>query len=115
MNVRVHAKLGQFFQSLRLPAPLLIWAGIGLLSVGEASSWKLAALLMAGCGALAAMLMWWRLPVECTRMGCPGRMRRTTRRVSFWRVRAEYRCDDCGNVHLAEMFDPNLEITGEYG
>jgi len=115
MNVRVHAGLDQFFQCFRLVVPVLACGGSWLIYLWESSTATRVELVTAGLGLLAVGLIWWLLPVECTRVGCTGRMRRTTQRISFWRVSARYQCDNCDAVHQVEIFDPNFEITsGDY-
>jgi len=106
MNVRLHVALDQFFNFCRLVAPLLVCATIGWAPI------PVVALILLTY--FAPLLLTWLIPVDCISTGCTGRMQLTTERRSFWLVSVLYKCDNCGTVYQAEIFNPNVEITVEF-
>ena len=107
MNVRLHIALDQFFNVFRLVTPIF-----GCIAIASAPIPVIVMILLVY---FAPLLLMWLIPADCIGMGCTGRMRLTTERVSFWRVSSLYQCDNCGTIHRAEIFNPNVEFTVEVG
>jgi len=107
MNVRLHIALDQFFNVFRFVTPIFGCAAI--------ASGSIPVIVLALLVCFTPLLLTWLIPADCTRMGCTGRMQLTTERVSFWRVSSLYECDNCGTVYRAVIFNPNFEITADYG
>ena len=106
MSISLHLTLKKFFNVFRLIAPffmcgMLIWSPNALVVL----------ILLVF---FAPLLLTWLVPVDCARMGCTGRMQVTSERVSFWRERLHYKCELCNDENQAEIFNPNIVITGEY-
>ncbi len=115
MNITLHVGLDRFFQFFRLVIPIFFCAGLPVVQMWQESDASRLTLITMVLGPLLIALAWWLLPVPCIRQECAGRMRRSAERISFWTVRATYTCEDCGDVHQVDVFNPNIEITsGDY-
>ena len=116
MNVSTHVATDQLFQIFRLVAPILACiTGPMVAALWSESDSSRMFLITAGVGLIVIGVAWYLIPIRCIRDGCAGRMRRGEERISFWRVRATYRCEDCDMIHEVEIFNPNIEITyGDY-
>lgn len=106
MSFSLHITLTRFFHIFRLIAPFFM-CGIG---------WPPSALVVAVILLIyfAPLLILWLVHVDCSRIGCTGRMRVTFERMSFWHVRQLYQCDNCEAEYQAEVFNPDINVTCEY-
>ena len=107
MKINLHLALNRFFNIYRLIAPILACAVLA-----SSSTYMIGAFALVY---FAPLLLTWLIPVECIDFGCTGQMKLTSERMSFWFVRNLYRCDTCGTVYEERSFDPNIEITVEFG
>lgn len=70
------------------------------------------------CAALAAFFLLvffiWivvpYLPLRCDTPGCPGRVHRTTTRLSPIKLRLHYSCPTCGDTYEVEVFAPENDF-----
>lgn len=107
MNIRMHFALNRFFNIFRLIAPLLACAVLA-----SASPYVIGAFVLAY---FVPPLLTWLMPVECDSFGCTGYMKYSTERLSFWFVNDLYTCDTCGRVLQEKIFNPDIEVTVEFG
>ncbi len=115
MTIGLHVALNWIFEIARVTLPVIFCGGLPVVQLWQGSPASRMFLMAAVLGPLTIMLAWWVLPIRCITEGCAGRMRRTPERISFWQVRATYRCEDCGAVQVEDIFSPNIEITsGDY-
>ncbi len=115
MTVGIHVGLNWLYELARLVLPIIFCGGLPIVQLWQESPDTRMFLIAAVLGPLAIGLAWWMLPIRCITDGCPGRMRRTAERISFWQVRATYCCEDCGAVRVEHILSPNIEITsGDY-
>lgn len=106
MSLSLHITLTRFFHIFRLIAPFFM-CGVG---------WPPSVLVVVVILLIysAPLLITWLVPVDCSRIGCTGRMQVTNQRLSFWHVRQLYQCDNCEAECQMEVFNPNITITYEY-
>lgn len=106
MSKEEHLGLNKFINIYRLIAPLLL--------CGMVSRPLNAFVIMVVLIYLIPQLLIWFVPVDCFEMGCNGRMRVSTVRLSFWTVQFHYKCKRCDAEHQAKIFNPNFTVTVGY-
>ncbi len=116
MSVGLHVALYRIFEIARSALPIVLCCGlVSVVQLWDASPGSHAFLVAAILAPLVIGLSWWIVPLRCTTEWCAGRMRCTTKRISFWRVEATYRCEDCGAVQVERILSPDFEISVEFG